>query len=77
MLFRSDYRTLSPVGRLTVVAIATALRNEGLRTETRTSNGLCGRVIHNKIACIRLAISRSPHPRVPHPDASHHFTLLT
>ena len=39
MLFRSDSSKLIPVGGLADGEIARGLRNEGLRTETRTNNG--------------------------------------
>lgn len=53
----SDFSTLISVGGLTDGEIARALRNEGLRAETRSNNGRRCRVIHQKIAYNKPAIS--------------------
>lgn len=72
----SDFNTLISVGGLTDGELASALRNEGLRAEMRSNNGQRCRVIHDKIAINKPAISHIVWDSVGNAPGGGHYVVV-
>jgi len=70
----SDFSTLISVGGLTDSELGRALQNEGLRTETRSGQGC--RVIHDKIAIDKPAISHIVWDSVGNAPGGGHYVVV-
>lgn len=72
----NDFSTLVSVGGLADGEMVSALRNEGLRAEMRSNNGQRCRVIHDKIAINKPAISHIVWDSVGNAPGIGHYVVV-
>gem|GEM_PF-2651021 len=72
----SDFSTLISVGGLTDSELGRALQNEGLTAQTRSNGGQPCRIIHDRIAVDKPAISHIVWPSVANAPGGGHYVVV-